>query len=179
MSWADASTEVKPIADKLIAERHDHLEEVHIEYLFALEPLESKGKEIDGQVKKVSGLNAYLACRESDFDGEEFVVVEISKSAWDMYSESQREASIDKRLCEIKLNDKLKLKLVGPDAHAYYKNVEIYGDWEPDLKHLRKLFKQPLLPGSEATKKAADKLKTTGVKITAPRLNKQAAASKE
>jgi hypothetical protein len=176
MSWTEAK-EALPIAKRLIDERHDHLLDVHIEYLFALEPLTSKGKEIDGQAKKVGGLNAYLASRESEFDGTEFVVIEISKSAWDMYSESQREASLDKRLCEIKLSEKMKIQIVGPDAHAYYRNVEVYGDWEPDLKRLRKLFKQPLLPGAEG--KANDKSKGQAIKTSAPRLNKQAAAPKD
>ncbi|MBI3654140.1 MAG: hypothetical protein HY231_24170 [Acidobacteria bacterium] len=172
MSWTEA-IEVKTIAKRLIGERHTHLADVHIEYLFALEPLASKGKEIDGEVKKVSGLNAYLASLALEFDGDEFVAIIISKSAWDLYSESQREASIDKRLCEIRLSDKMKIQLVGPDAHAYYANVRIYGDWEPDLQTLRKLFKQPLLPHVEGPK---GKSKAVSVKITTPRLNKQAAA---
>ena len=90
--YIEANKEVEKLAKQIINEHHPHLRGVHIKYVFSIKPMTSKNKELLGKTQKVSGLNAFLATMDSDNEGEEFVVVMLSKQAWDVLDDAKKEA---------------------------------------------------------------------------------------
>ena len=69
--------EVKEIATRYINEHHQHLANARIEYLFNAKSIVKKGKELLGEAKLVSGLNAYLITRDLEEPQEQLFVIVI------------------------------------------------------------------------------------------------------
>lgn len=91
--------EVQQIAESLIEKYHQHLIDfsVKIRYVFVDKTPSSKGKEVWGTCRKVSGLNAYL--ESGDIDCDPFFVITISKEIWDILPNDKKLALVDHELC--------------------------------------------------------------------------------
>lgn len=132
---------VHRIADELIAKHHTDLADVRIEYVFRSETAKSRGKEIWGQARKISGLNAYLSQEDGPTEAEsgdvDYFVIEISEPVWADLDAGQRKALVDHELChcgtDFDDDGLLTLKLRHHDVEEFRTVVTRHGLWRPDL----------------------------------------------
>lgn len=133
---------VERLAEKLIPEHHHWLEDVRIEYVFRSETKKSKGREIWGEARKISGLNAYLSqpgepTEAASGDVDHFVI-EISEPVWAILDAGQRKALIDHELCHCTTEvdeekGELTLKLRSHDIEEFKAVVDRHGVWRTDI----------------------------------------------
>jgi hypothetical protein len=93
--------EVERIARDLIYDFHTHLATARIKYVFRSQSAESRGKEVWGRARKVTGLNAWLAGKEKPgvkCEPLPFFVIEISEPVWKILDENQKQALVDHEL---------------------------------------------------------------------------------
>jgi hypothetical protein len=151
MSFSNAP-EVKEIATRYINDYHQHLANVLIVYLFNAKTIVKKGKELLGETKLVSGLNAYLATRDLEERPEQLFVITISKSAWDLLAENlpAREALIDHELMHCDRDLETGALSVNPhDIEEFFEIVRRHGPWMKDIHtfiEAAKNAKTPMLP---------------------------------
>jgi hypothetical protein len=152
MSFSNASSEVKEIATRYINKHHTHLANVMIVYLFNAKSIVKKGKEKLGEVKLISGMNAYLITRDLQEPQEQLFVMIISKSAWDLLENQPgaREALIDHELCHLDRDLETSALSVNPhDVEEFFDIVRRHGAWAKDIQNLidaAKEAKNPMLP---------------------------------
>lgn len=132
---------VARIAEELIPKDHPELEGVRIEYVFRDPPATSKGKQVWGQAKKVTGLSAYLAAPEESDQrhAEDLFVIEIAETVWAMLEPAQRIALVDHELshCTIDVDDEnetFTLKTVAHDFEEFRGVIERHGLWDGSLQ---------------------------------------------
>lgn len=148
--------EVQKIAEELIAKHHTHLTDfnVRIRYVFAEKTPKSKGREIWGTCRKVSGLNAFL---EGQGEGDEpFFVITISRDVWAVLPPDKREALVDHELChawaevkqakeeadvsqdevddQIETDNPVKLSVKPHDLEEFSCIVRRHGLWREDIE---------------------------------------------
>jgi hypothetical protein len=161
----DVASPVQFIAKRLINDHHPHLQKQRIEYLYLIDKPKKQSKknpkkrEPVGEVKVITGLNAYLAGTTDDPFGEPFFVLLLNKRVWDKFDdERRREALVDFFLCRMILDEKTGApKKREFDVQAYSANVARYGPWYEDLEELLdagEQYKLPLIAGPSSTKKA-------------------------
>lgn len=144
--------EVEKIAEGLIEKYHQHLVDlsVKIRYVFVDKTPTSKGKEVWGTCRKVSGLNAYL--EGGSPDGESFFVVTISKEIWDVLPDDKKLALVDHELChawaevkkseedeedtgeELESDNPVKISVKPHDLEEFSCIVRRHGLWREDIK---------------------------------------------
>lgn len=142
VTYSDAGA-VRFIAHRLIAEHHTHLTDVRIEYVFRSKAATSRGAEIWGKARKLTGLNAWLATPEDDrpepddADGvEPFFIIEIAQDIWNILDTAQRDALVDHELahCRIEYTDKgAELALANHDVEEFEAILKRHGFWRPGL----------------------------------------------
>jgi hypothetical protein len=162
--------EVETLARKLIntVDRHEHLADVRVDFIFINEAPASKGRLVLGRARKVGGLTAYLASAdataEPNLDGfaprAPFFVIEISFDTWQGLTEAQRVALVDHELCHCRVDfdDKTgeqKLSTVGHDVEEFACVVERHGLWSNGLTGMGRVM-------SEQLALAIDHLETAG-----------------
>lgn len=156
--------EAKPLAKQLLKEIHQRLKNIRIVYVFVLEPIKEKGREIFGKVSTKSGLDAFLVNEYSDQPHEDFFLLQINKSVWDIYDEAQRLAGLDSLLTSCSLTE----KGLGVKPYDLQEHTDVFarhGAYNHDLKEMKKIAVNPLLPNiEEDTKKGKGKNKVTVIK---------------
>jgi predicted metallopeptidase len=97
----DPAPEVQKIAEDLISKHHQHIIDfsVNVQYWFVNKTSKSKGKDVWGTCKKITGQNAALA-KDSE-DGEPFFVITLSREIWDILPPEKRIPYVDHYLCQI------------------------------------------------------------------------------
>lgn len=130
--------EVEKIADELIPKYHRHLRanDVRMVYLFRDDVPKRSGKEVWGECKRISGLNAFLAGEERE-DGSvdaAFFAIVISKPIWVELSEAQKVALVDHELChtwsEENEDGETVLKIQPHSLEEFAEIVQRHGLWE-------------------------------------------------
>ena len=136
--------EVQAIAEELIPKYHQHLIDfsVRLEYVFLDKTPKSKGMEIWGRCRKVSGLNAFLANKQEGSDP--FFVIEISEPIWDILPPECRMALVDHELCHAAAEaaqdedddeaDPVKLSVNPHDLEEFCCIVRRHGMWRDNVK---------------------------------------------
>ena len=132
---------VERIARDLIAKHHKDLVDVRIEYVFRSETAKSRGKEVWGQARKISGLNAYLSQEDGPSEAAsgdvDYFVIEISEPVWVILDAGQRKALVDHELCHLQLvwddDGEVSLRLRHHDVEEFQAVVIRHGLWRPDL----------------------------------------------
>ena len=143
--------DVQEIAENLIEKYHPHLIDysVKIRYVFVDKTPSSKGKEVWGTCRKVSGLNAYL--ESGDIDCGPFFVITISKEIWDILPNDKKLALVDHELChawaEVKQKEEdedeesseeveqvVKLSVKPHDLEEFSCIVRRHGLWREDIQ---------------------------------------------
>lgn len=140
MSYTNAE-EVREIATKYINEYHSHLANAPIEYLFNAKTVLKKGKEVLGEIKLVTGLNAFLITRDYAEPQEQIFVMIISKSAWDLLADKPqyREAIVDHELQHANRDlDTGALSLLPHDIEEFNDIVRRHGAWKQDIANFLK-----------------------------------------
>jgi hypothetical protein len=147
--------EVEKIAKELIPLYHKHIIDlsVDVRYSFTEKTPKSKGKEVWGTVKKITGQNAYHAADNPD--GEPFFSISISKDVWDALPHLKRVALVDSKLCEcwaevkqakneaeadleaeIEQDNPVKLTLKSADVVEFACIVKRHGLWREEVEEL-------------------------------------------
>ncbi len=138
-----AAPEVARMAGEIIAEHHAHLLGVRVEFCFMSKTPKSKGKEVWGRAKKISGLNAFLASPpypETYEDQEnDFFVIEVSEEIWNRLSTTGREALVDHELSHLDIvtdeeTGETKLAIVGHDVTEFEAVLRRRGLWNESVK---------------------------------------------
>lgn len=154
--------EVRIIANKVIRDVHQHLHGVRIDYVFVAKsdkdgpvPILSKGKQVHGKAKKITGLNAFLAQNDDNPEGEEFFVIEISHYSWVYMTPEQRIALVDHELCHCIIEqseDGTMLTLRPHDVEEFTEIIQRHGLWQPDVEDFAKVAakKLPLFDAAAA-----------------------------
>jgi predicted metallopeptidase len=143
--------EVAEIAQSLIAKYHQHLIDfsVKIRYVFVDKTPNSKGKEVWGTCRKISGLNAYLEGENPD--GDPFFVITISKDVWDLLPSEKKLALVDHELChawaevkqqknesdddsDMETDNPVKLNVKPHDLEEFSCIVRRHGLWREDIE---------------------------------------------
>lgn len=142
--------EVAEVAQELIANYHQHLIDfdVKIRYVFVDKTPNSKGKEVWGTCRKVSGLNAYLEGESPD--GDAFFVITISKDIWDILPSDKKRALVDHELChawaevkqlknesddsDFETDNPVKLSVKPHDLEEFSCIVRRHGLWREDIE---------------------------------------------
>jgi predicted metallopeptidase len=147
--------EVKEIAETLIDSYHPHLIGSDIEYVFVNPTPKSKGKDVWGRARKITGLNAYLAQKEGFLGGEPspFFVIEISKEIWDAIPAQSKIALIDHELSHCGYDDeKDAIATLSHDVEEFSGVVKRHGLWQSHLKQFVELANEskkfPLMQGA-------------------------------
>lgn len=142
------ASEVREIANRLIAEYHGHLNGIRIDYVFRSDTPKKNGKAVWGTAQKKGNLDAYLAGQEDEgFGHEAFFVITISRPIWDKLTYEQREALVDHELCHCWREDEAdeegrtvtKLSLNPHDLEEFTSVYYRHGDWRPDLEQFERV----------------------------------------
>lgn len=140
--------EVAEIARQLIARvtQHQPLVDVDITYLFIKDAPKSKGRNVLGRARKVSGLQAWLGHPDIDppsafVEPTDFFVIEISHNTWRDLDDSQRVALVDHELshCAVDYDDETGepvLKMRTHDVEEFIGVINRNGLWKEDVQQL-------------------------------------------
>ena len=137
--------DVKRIADDLIEKYHRHLIDfqVKMEYVFVDKTPKSKGREVWGTCRKITGLNAFLSNEEE----EPYFVIVISEPVWDVLPHDKRVALVDHELCHAWAEasqkedtdgseEVIKLSVTPHDCEAFNAEIRRHGLWREDIEDL-------------------------------------------
>lgn len=136
--------EVKSIANDLIPLYHPHLLDARVDYVFISKTKKKGSKEVWGEMRKISNLNAYLAgdqnSRESGCS-DPFFVMTISEPVWNNISNDCRRALVDHELCHAKVEvdeetGDYKLHIEPHDVEDFTAVIERHGLWTAEVKKL-------------------------------------------
>jgi hypothetical protein len=122
------SPEVSKIAEKLIELFKPELEAFEIRYIFCNENPKKDGQEKAGLMRKITGLNAYLAGHP-----EGFFCLETGKPAFDAMTGAQQIAYVHHELCHPGVNEQGNLTLIPHDLEEFNEVAEVHGAYENSL----------------------------------------------
>ena len=137
------SEEAAKIGAGIMEEHHAHLLGVRVEFLMMSKTPKSKGKEVWGRAKKISGLPAFLAQETlQDYYEDQpadFFVIELSEEIWETLTAKGKQALIDHELshCELEIDDETgatSLAIVGHDVTEFSAVMERHGLWNDGLR---------------------------------------------
>jgi len=150
--------DVETIGNKLIKKHHDHLSTRRVEFLF-IERLDkdgnsqaivTKGKNLYGKAKLITGLNAFLAGMHAGNETPFFVIV-ITKHFWTNASQEFKHALVDHELSHCWYDSEIdKYSLMDHDVTEFTAIVKRHGLWHHDLDMFFKAAKQQSLQFNEA-----------------------------
>lgn len=155
--------EVQRIAEDLIFEHHDQLAEIgpKIECVFLSNNPKSRGRELMGRVRKVSGIHAWLAAnpRPESFNTSApgFFLLEVAQPTWVVLDPDQRKALVDHLLMHLAYdeeNDSWRMR--PPQFGEFPEVIERWGFWWPDAAAFKDFASKAaeqlsLLPDEEET----------------------------
>jgi hypothetical protein len=152
--------EVQDIALHLINEVDEYspLINVEVRYVWRDKHAKSKGGDVYGKARKISGLSAFLA-RALDPDLG-FFVIEIARDLWVHLEEHQQRALVDHELAHLIVtfneDDGLSLSIRGHDLEEFFGVVRRHGAWRPEISTLSQLAGQQRLAVADAVNAASD-----------------------
>lgn len=152
----DEAPVVEKIAEDLISKYHRHLLDfnVKIKYAFINKTPKSKGREVWGSCRKITGPAAFLA--KDNPDAEPFFLITISRDVWDVLPPEKQEALVDHELChawaevkqakeeadvsqdevdeQIEKDNPVKLSVKPHDLEEFSCIVRRHGLWREDIE---------------------------------------------
>lgn len=127
--------EVAEIAARLIALFHPHLHGVRIEYVFVSEAPRHQGSPVNGLLRVVTGLYAFLATPGCRGEPEPFFCMEITKPVWDVKPAGWRVALVDHELSHAGYDDEYDTICTVPhDEEEFDAVAERHGAWNEGLE---------------------------------------------
>lgn len=139
------ATEARQIGARIIEENHPHLLGVRVEFLFMDKTPKSKGREVWGRAKKISGLPAFLALGPNtlpDFYADQpfdLFVIELSEEVWERLTPKGKAALVDHELyhCVVETDDETgdaKLGTRGHDLEEFEAILRRHGLWRESVR---------------------------------------------
>jgi hypothetical protein len=166
--------EPRKIGYELIKKHHDHLSGRRVEFLFVerkdkdgnSQAITRRGKNLYGQAKLVTGLNAYLGTHDLD-ELQPFFVILIIKHFWTNASDLFKQALVDHELCHCEYDSETdKYSTVDHDVTEFTQIVKRHGLWNPGVEAFVKSAKQQSLAfDSEVKEGPADGVVKTPVEV--------------
>ena len=142
----EESPEVADVAYDIINDHRTELQDANIAYFFRHGPWRSKGKNVLGQAKKVSGLYRELT-------GKDYVIV-ISADFWQQATEAQQKAIVHHELMHCGKNEDGSWVLHDHDFNGFNQELKLYGVWTGDLKQMDQQRRQISFLDQETTRAA-------------------------
>lgn len=122
------SPEVEQIAEKLIEILKPEVESLEIRYIFCSDNPRKDGQEKAGLMRKITGLNAYLA---GEPDG--FFVLETGRPAFEAMTANQKVAYVHHELCHPGVDDNGGLTLYPHDVEEFTEVAGVHGSYDDAL----------------------------------------------
>jgi hypothetical protein len=142
--------EVRAVAAKLIPAHHPHLKDTRIEYVFRSQHSSNGGKVVMATARKVTGLNAFLANTNPEFEltneeeenPEAFFCIEVWSGIWNVMDGAKKAALVDHELChcgrvETETEDgttRTAIVVLPHDLEEFTAVVERHGLWQEDVE---------------------------------------------
>lgn len=147
VNWSEAP-EVRRVAEKLIAEFHQTLQDVRMEYLHRDDHPKEGDRDVLGRVRKVTDLAAFLASGGDVYDvgGDPFFAVWVPEHVWQTLKGDQRVGLVDHLLCYCRAGKDdegtVKLQKVRPDFEGFYENIKRCGFWQDSAAEMFEAMRQ-------------------------------------
>lgn len=136
--------EVAEIGAEIMEAHHPHLLGVRVAFVFMDKTPKSKGKEVLGRAKKISGLPAFLSLGPDtlpDFYADQpfdFFVIEISEEVWERLTAKGQRALVDHELSHLEIEEDdeggVNLAVVGHDVTEFEAVLRRHGLWNDSVK---------------------------------------------
>lgn len=126
--------EVEEVARQLIDDYHPHLEDAPIVYIFRDPPAKTRGRELWGKARKISGLTAYLANQHASETAESFLVVEIALDVWKSLEPSQQHALVDHELSHCGWDPLEGASITPHDVEEFSAVISRHGLWAANVE---------------------------------------------
>ncbi|QIM19896.1 hypothetical protein G7075_00095 [Phycicoccus sp. HDW14] len=142
VEWEWATDQVKPIADRLIADvkQHEDLKHAQILYVFRDVHAVARGRAILGKARKIAGLSQFLVDDESV--GVPLFVLEFPKDLWEGMKPEQKRALVDHELSHLAVERNGEGEWVGRtrghDVEEFLGVIQRNGLWKADVAALVK-----------------------------------------
>lgn len=144
------SEALEVLGRNVINSTHTDLADVRVEFLFRDKASTSRGREVWGKARKVTGLAAFFAVPKDDApqdiedapDIDPFFVIEIAHDIWQVLTAQQRIALLDHELshCHIRYKDgEAALDVVDHDISEFEGVVRRHGLWKADVASFAKV----------------------------------------
>ncbi len=156
--------DVADIGRTLIKKHHDHLSGRRVEFLFVerldkdghSQAITRRGKNLYGQAKLVTGLNAYLASAiwtGDEGEAQPFFVILISKHFWTSASQEFKHALVDHELSHCWYDSEAdRFSTIDHDVTEFTAIVKRHGLWHHELDVFFKAAKQTKLAFADEAK---------------------------
>ena len=137
--------DVEAIGRELIREYHRHLIHARVEFLYVGKVPKSKGGQIWGTARLVSGVNAFLAGQDTE-EGESgsFFAIVISEPIWEHLTEESRRALVDHELSHCWVEEGTDgspcLRLLRHDLEEFGAVVLRHGLWRHDVEQFAEMI---------------------------------------
>lgn len=148
-----AAPDADRIAHELLSDVHDHLAEFPVRCIFQDEPDKIKGREALATIRKLGGLQAFLAgsvelqglqeCLDLDLPAEfseprDILLICIWHLGWTRLTADQKMALIDHELCHARTVEDEKtgdrrVVIVGHDCEEFFSVIHRHGDWKGEI----------------------------------------------
>lgn len=140
-TYTDAP-EVADVAQPLIDTIHTRLTDVPLRFVFRSEAAVTKGHEVWGKARLVTGLNAHLAgpIIAGGLTWDRLFVIEIANDIWLELDDRQRTALVDHELSHC-WADGEKLTLRGHDVEEFAGVIRRWGLWRESLRGVAEALK--------------------------------------
>lgn len=126
--------------------QHEPLVDAAFEYVFIKEAPKSRGREILGRARRISGLQAWLShpelSRKKTFQiPTDYFVIEISHNTWLRLDDSQKVALVDHELSHCAVDwdaatGLIKLRIRHHDVEEFVGVISRNGLWKEDVQQL-------------------------------------------
>ncbi|QIM20559.1 hypothetical protein G7075_04405 [Phycicoccus sp. HDW14] len=142
VEWEWATDQVKPIADRLIADvkQHDDLKHAQILYVFRDVHAVTRGRAILGKARKIAGLTQFLV--DDGSVGAPLFVLEFPKDLWEGMKPEQKKALVDHELSHLAVERNNDGEWVGRtrghDVEEFLGVIKRNGLWKADVAALVK-----------------------------------------
>lgn len=153
-----AAPDVEKVARQLINRYHTHLATARIDYVLIVkrdkdgnpQPVESKGKQLWGRARKVTGLNAFLSRKQGSEGAEDYFVIEIDAFVWGRINAKVREALVDHELCHCTYDgDMDKPSIRSHDVEEFGEVIRRHGLWRPEVESFVRIGAEQMKLGFE------------------------------
>lgn len=145
LEYYPVDDDLRATANRLINDHFTHLGPKRVEFIFVLErdannrelAPKSKGKDVWGRARVISGLAAYFATAEEDRYKipDKFFVIEIAKPIWErLENPKHKEALLHHELSHCELSETGQPTIAPHSLEEFTPTVREYGAWRMDVQ---------------------------------------------